>query len=199
LIDAQGRPLGERLWQAVRFTPAEQRQMLSGRELNVLLRHNVVTGATLLFRAEHRALILPIADGWVHDGWIALLVAAVGRCTALPEPLLSYRQHPRQQIGQRQRSLYQQYLRGKGKPARHFQSIAAAFQAAHGRLTQFSPRLRQPQTLAALRRKAAHYRAKAAMRRVRRWRLPLVLRELLRGHYARYSSGWRSLAQDLFL
>ena len=153
----------------------------------------------MLFRAEYRELVLPIADGWVHDGWIALLVAAVGRFAVLAEPLVSYRQHAQQQIGQRQRSLYQQYLHGKGKPPAYFQAVAAAFQAAHERLARFPSRLRQARTLAALQRKAAHYRAKAAMRRPRHRRLPLVLRELLRGHYARYSSGWRSLAQDLFL
>jgi hypothetical protein len=31
------------------------------------------------------------------------------------------------------------------------------------------------------------------------WRLPLVLRELAACHYLRYSTGWRSLAQDIFL
>ena len=45
----------------------------------------------------------------------------------------------------------------------------------------------------------------AAPSRLRRYedlrgppRLPLIARELLRLHYRRYSSGWRSLAQDLF-
>jgi hypothetical protein len=29
-------------------------------------------------------------------------------------------------------------------------------------------------------------------------RIPLVLREFVQWHYLRYSTGWRSLAQDLF-
>ena len=31
------------------------------------------------------------------------------------------------------------------------------------------------------------------------WRLPLIFRELFRGHSRRYSLGWKSLAQDMLL
>jgi hypothetical protein len=37
------------------------------------------------------------------------------------------------------------------------------------------------------------------MRSASAWRLPIIVGELLRHHYGRYSSGWKSLAQDLFL
>jgi glycosyltransferase involved in cell wall biosynthesis len=199
LIDAQGRPLGHRLWQAVRFTRREQRKMDSPHAAEVLLRHNVACGATLAFRAEHRELLLPIGEGWVHDAWIALLVAAVDRCQALAEPLVAYRQHPQQQIGEPRRTLYQQYVRGRGTSAEHFLAIAERFGAAHDRLARFAPRLRDLGILAALRGKIAHCRAKAAMRQGGHGRLGGILGELVRGHYGRYSLGWRSLAQDLFL
>lgn len=199
LVDADGRSLGARLWQAVRFTRDEQSQFYGGRESAVLLRHNVISGATAVFRSDLRELVLPIAEGWVHDGWIALLAAAVARCVPIAEPLIAYRQHPRQQIGERKRSLYQQYLRGKTKTASDFQLVADNYAAAGRRLATVSGGLRDPHLLAALDAKVAHYRAKAVMRGPRRWRMPLVLRELLRGHYRHYSSGWRSLAQDLFL
>ena len=199
LIDAAGCPLGQRLWEAIRFTPDEQAAFGAGREIDVLLRHNVVSGATMAFRSEYRKLVLPVAEGWVHDGWIALLVAAVARCAALPERLVGYRQHARQQIGERRRSLYEQYQRGRHKTAADFGQVASNYAAARERLAAHRRELRSATILDALERKAAHFAAKARMRSSDAPRLPLIARELLRLHYRRYSSGWRSLAQDLFL
>ena len=198
LIDQRGAPLGERLWDAIHFTRGERRRLQRGREAAVLLRHNVVTGATMMFQARWRELILPIADGWVHDGWIALLVAAVSRIVGVAEPLIDYRQHPRQQIGERKRSVYERYLRAKRKTPTDMLLVAENFAAAYERLSAVADQLRDRALLAALRAKAAHFRCKAAMRDPQRRRLPLILGELLHCRYARYSTGWRSLAQDLF-
>jgi glycosyltransferase involved in cell wall biosynthesis len=198
LVDAERRPLGCRLWQSIRFHVAEQRRWAAGGELDVLLRHNVVTGATLAFRAEYRDLLLPIPGRWVHDGWIALLLAAVAPAVAIAEPLVEYRQHASQQIGERPRTLYEQYLRGRERRQSDFQTLADDYEAARRRLAAAGRRLRSDRLLKALGRKAGHFRCKARMRAGTLGRLPLVLRELTLGHYARYSSGWRSLAQDLF-
>jgi hypothetical protein len=198
IVDQKRRPLGYSLWEAIRFTAGQQRRGRAGRLFEVLLQHNVVSGAAMAFAARYRDLVLPIPEGWVHDGWIALVIAAVAPCRALAEPLIEYRQHAAQQIGEKKRSLYEQYLRGRGKTAAEFQAVADNYAVAAARLRGQAGR--QAQTaLAALERKAAHFQAKARMRRPAAWRLPLILRELLRGHYRRFSSGWRSLAQDLFL
>jgi glycosyltransferase involved in cell wall biosynthesis len=198
LVDAERRPLGRRLWQSIRFHAGEQRRWAAGGELDVLLQHNVVTGATLAFRAEFRELLLPIPGHWVHDGWIALLLAAVAPAMAIAEPLVEYRQHAAQQIGERPRTLYEQYLRGRERRQSDFQTLADDYEAARQRLAAAGRRLRSDRLLKALGRKAGHFRCKARMRAGTLGRLPLVLRELTLGHYARYSSGWRSLAQDLF-
>ena len=198
LVDAAGRDLGRRLWSAVRFTARQQRLVRDGRALDVLLKHNVVTGATMAFAAEHRDLILPIPAGWVHDGWFALLIAAVARCAAIDEPLVAYRQHAGQQIGAGKRSLYQQYLRAKSQHRETFLAIAAGYRAAWQRLASCGTPSVDGAILPALQQKVGHFLAKARMRRTA-WRLPLIGRELLRRHYAKYSSGLRSLAQDLLL
>jgi len=198
LVDRDRRSLGCRLWQVVHFHRGQQHRWAGGRAAEILLQHNVVTGATLAFRADYRDLILPMPDGWVHDGWIALLISAVAESVPVAEALVEYRQHGAQQIGQPRGSLYEQYLRGCRRNGDDFQQIAANYLAARDRLAAFAGRLRSPEILRALERKAEHFRAKARMRSRRATRLPLVLREFVRGHYARYSSGWRSLAQDLF-
>jgi len=198
LVDPARRPLGSSLWQVLRFGRREQREVNDGRALDVLLRRNVVTGATMALRADHRDLLLPIPDGWVHDAWFALLLAAVAGCVAVPEPLVEYRQHPGQQIGARRRTLFEEYLRVKGRGPGEFEAVAAAYAAARDRLLVFRDRLRDVRAIGRLERKVAHFRAKARMRTRRALRLPLVARELACRHYGKYSTGWRSLAQDLF-
>lgn len=198
LVDSQRRPLNRRLWQSIRFDASERRAFRAGREVSVLLRHNVVTGATMLFRAEFRDLLLPVAAGWVHDGWFALLIAAVARGVAVDEPLIEYRQHPQQQIGAGAATLFGQYLRARGRTRDHFASVATMHEAAAERLAAHRGRLRDPAVVEEVLEKARHFRAKARMRQSR-LRLPAIGRELLLRHYQRYSTGWRSLAQDLFL
>ena len=199
IVDDRCRPLGYTLWEAIRFTRGQQRQLNDGQGIDVLLRHNVASGATMAFRAADRELLLPIPAGWVHDSWIALILAAVAPCATVAEPLVQYRQHAGQQIGQRKRSLYEEYLRVRGAGQGSYQLVADNYAAARERLAQFPGRLCSANTLAAVAAKAEHFRAKALMHggTARRW--PLIARELLRRHYRRYSSGWRWLAQDIFL
>ncbi|MEW6063664.1 MAG: hypothetical protein AB1538_00390 [Bacillota bacterium] len=52
-----------------------------------------MTGATMAFRAEFKELILPIPASWVHDGWIALIIAFLADLAIIHEPLIKYRQH----------------------------------------------------------------------------------------------------------
>jgi len=197
-IDAQGRPLGYRLWPAVGFTPPEQRAVGGGRLLASLLRRNVVTGATLAFRATFRDLLLPIPSFVQHDAWIATLLAAVADCRALVEPLIAYRQHPQQQQGERPLGWWAQLRAARAEDAAKFDLVARRHAAAAQRLRQFAHRWDTAEAAAALQRKAEHFLAKARMRGAA-WRGPLIARELLRGHYHRYSRGWKSLAQDLLL
>ncbi len=197
LVDAARRPLGCGLWEALRFGRRQQRLLNRGDAWKVLVRRNVVTGMTMAFRSEYRPWVLPPAAGWVHDGWIALIVAAVAPCVAIAEPLVEYRQHPGQQIGEKKRNLYQMYLRAKEKGSRDFSLIADNYRAAHDRLFFLRGELRDPQILAALAEKDKHYRARIRMRAAGN-RLRTVWEELRRRHYWHYSSGWKSLAQDLF-
>ena len=67
-----------------------------------LLKYNPATGATYVFRSSFVPLVTPIPEEWVHDAWIALLIATQSRVALVPEMLISYRIHSGQQIGVRQ-------------------------------------------------------------------------------------------------
>jgi predicted metal-dependent hydrolase len=73
--------------------------MKNGLSLDVLVRHNVATGAMLAFRSSYKDIILPIPYGCMHDTWIATIAASYGGLFMIDEPLIKYRQHIEQQIG----------------------------------------------------------------------------------------------------
>lgn len=98
LIDGDGRQTGLRLFARHKFTAAKQRDFV-GRPTTTLLKHDVVTGATLMFRATIRRYCSPIPASWVHDGWLAWMIALHSRLRLIAEPLIDYRIHAGQQLG----------------------------------------------------------------------------------------------------
>ncbi len=99
LIDESSRPLPGSLWERSQCIPGTQADLNGEYGARLLLRRRVVTGATFAFRSAFVSQVTPIPAEWVHDAWIALLVAALGRLRAMPERLMSYRLHSAQQVG----------------------------------------------------------------------------------------------------
>ncbi len=197
MADRAMRPLGRRLWQAIDFSRREQQRFRSGQAFKLLLRRDRVTGATLAFRSCYKDFILPIPPEWIHDGWIALLIAAVAPLALISEPLILYRQHATQQVGERGRGLLAQYRIARAMGEAGLRKVVTRFAQALERL-RGHPGV-SSDTIQALQSKVQHAQARAGMRERRVWRLPLILREALRGNYSRYSRGWKAIAQDLFL
>jgi glycosyltransferase involved in cell wall biosynthesis len=215
VVDENLRPLGWRVWQLIRF--GEKEQILFDQDLafDVLLDHNVVTGATMAFRAEFRDLILPIPidlvhDGItvLHDGWAALMLSAVTELVFVSSLLIKYRQHPEQQLGVGSALGVGAQLQATGG--------ATAISAAMRRRNSFTGEIRYLDTirqrlslkaatitrgnvLSSLDARLAHVVARAGMPSNKLSRVPTVLRELLRLHYHRYSNGISSAVKDLFL
>ena len=196
VIDAAGRPLGYRLWDSVGFTPGLRRRFAAD-PLAVLVRQNVVTGATLAFAGRLRPLVLPIGPGWMHDGWIGLLASAVTPAVAIPQPLVQYRQHAAQSIGAERLSLRRQIRTARGMGKSVFDEQAAAYAAALDRLSAW-PGVRDA-PLRLIGEKVAHCRTRSAIRLGERRRLRSSVGELASLRYRRFSLGWKSFAQDLFL
>lgn len=101
LIDEQGASMGENLWK-YSFFPEERERVKKGKIFEVLMRQNVVTGATMAFRARMRNVFLPIPgdiSNTIHDAWIALIIAANAEVVMLEKRLIEYRQHSAQQAG----------------------------------------------------------------------------------------------------
>lgn len=99
LVDADGRDLGPSLFEALEVRETDLSRIRSGNAFEVLLRRNLVTGATVVFRRTLLGAALPFDSAWVHDEWLAIVASAVTRVDCLPEKLLDYRQHGGNAIG----------------------------------------------------------------------------------------------------
>jgi len=72
------------------------------RTLRHLLVQNSVTGCTVCVNRALLELALPIpASAIMHDWWLAIVAAALGKVSFIPEPLVRYRQHAGNAVGAR--------------------------------------------------------------------------------------------------
>ncbi|WP_198083251.1 glycosyltransferase family 2 protein [Variovorax sp. E3] len=196
LVDGDLKPLGSTLFHALEVQPAELAAIVSGQAFGVLLRRNLVTGATTMFRKTLLDAALPFAPEWVHDEWLAAVAAAIGRMDVLPEPTIDYRQHGNNQIGARRLTLSEKI--GKAFVARGDKHVARwrRADALLKRLLQLGDRV-PAAYLDEQRAKVAHQRFRAELPKARPLRALPILIEAARGRYARFGRGGHAIAQDL--
>lgn len=196
LIDELGKELSGRLWNCVWFDRAGQQQMTNGLGVRYLLKKYAATGATMAFRAQYRDLILPIPPDWIHDAWIAFLLAAIAPVELISDPLIQYRQHSGQQIGAKKMSWRERLEFVRQLPSDEQLAAANRFRDAKNRLQERAFHRCPAELFRELDRKISHCERRNRFRS-RRWDLPALIREVLSGCYSRYSFGWKSVVQDL--
>ena len=202
VVDESLRPLGQRVWQTIRFGEEEQRLFREGRAFAVLLDHNVVTGAAMALKAEFKKLILPFPDDLTHDGipvihdwWTALIIAAVGDVFFVPEPLFKYRQHAGQQMGvMSERDEETPSFRAAARRRNTFSADVRYVRAILERLSGVEGV--RANVLPDLEARLTHLETRAAMPERRSQRIAPVLRELFARRYHLYSNGLASAAKD---
>ncbi len=196
LVDAHGAPLGTTLFDALEVRPAELAAIAEGRAFEVLLRRNLVTGATTVFRRSLLESAVPFAPEWVHDEWLAVIAAATGRIDVLTEPLIDYRQHGSNQIGARRPTMREKVAKAfVPRGSKHRDRLRRA-QALLERLQALGSRV-SAADVRAQHEKVAHQRFRAQLPAWRPARIGPVLWEAARGRYDRFGRGWHAVAQDL--
>jgi hypothetical protein len=200
-VDEKLNPLDRRMWNEVGFGAHKRKLVANGRALDVLISGWTVTGATMAFRSQYRKLSLPIPTNiqMIHDGWIALTVAAVADVVAIDEPLIKYRQHERQQIGaptrlpQVPKATAFEALR-RTSPTAELHTI---LETLEHRLLDHRNEFDCRKALAFAGDYSRHLDARANLPQRRLNRLPTILRELLTWRYHEYANGFKSAAKDL--
>jgi glycosyltransferase involved in cell wall biosynthesis len=99
LIDADGVPLGRRLFDTLLVSSSERAEVAAGRAYRVYAKRNLVTGAACAFRRELMVHALPFSPDWVHDEWIAFTAALVSKVELLDFPTMAYRLHGNNTVG----------------------------------------------------------------------------------------------------
>lgn len=206
LVDEKLTPLNRQMWRQIGFGRRKRRLIRTGRALEVLITGWTVTGATMAFRSEFNKLCLPIPGDipMIHDGWIALTIAAVADVAPIEQPLIQYRQHRQQQIGARSPAK---------NSAEQFGPIKAMETAYRRRnsnadvrkiLTTFRERMLIHKDSYDIRKALSfiadysfHLNVRANLPRNRLNRLPRILRELVTLRYHEYANGFKSAAKDL--
>jgi glycosyltransferase involved in cell wall biosynthesis len=196
LIDAASRPLPGSLWRSVGVGAARRRQLAGTHAFDLLMRRNLLTGATVAFAAEMRPLLLPMSTAGLHDVWIGVLCAAVGSLVPIPQPLVAYRIHAANTAGLGSRSLHQDVAKRRQRVGVHARE-AEHYRAMLDRLA-LHPGV-PPRRLDLLRAKAEHLEFRAGLPGRGPLRTIPIAVELLSGKYHHYSRGLRSALYDLTL
>jgi glycosyltransferase involved in cell wall biosynthesis len=201
LVDAALNPIGARLWARIGFDHGRQRFWRARGALAALVPGRTVTGATMAFRSTFRALVLPTPEGivpMIHDGWIALAIAAVAGVAFIEEPLVAYRQHGAQQIGTPETEAPRRLVAmASAAQVNAYAMHLASLGALHERLAAGRA---GPEGVAAARRVGTilrHFETRANLPSRRLARLHQVLRELASRRYYDYGAGLRSAIRDL--
>jgi glycosyltransferase involved in cell wall biosynthesis len=197
LVDGDGVPIGYSLFEGIELTAAELAEIHAGNELSTLLRRNVVTGATTMFRRTLLDSAAPFPEPWVHDEWLAVIASILGTTDALSEQLIDYRQHGSNQIGARKRSLGGKLAELSGSRTERGAYLVARAEALVARLESLGALV--PSTAIELAtRKLEHERRRRDLPAFRLARLGAIVRESRSGEYRRFGRPRYDIARDLF-
>lgn len=205
LIDEDSKPLRKRLWDF--YFPLRKRKKASEEGFfKILLEANVVTGATMAFRANLREAFLPIPTDLpnvIHDGWIAMCLSILAEVKFIEEPLVKYRIHRGQQIG----------VADVGQRKVDFKTAIGFLEKEISRLEiledtlkkysklKLSSNLRDLIEMSISRKKEniLHLENRLKLPDKRVHRIMPILQELLSGRYSKFSKGLLSAGKDFFM
>jgi glycosyltransferase involved in cell wall biosynthesis len=200
LIDADSRPLPLRLWSTVAFSASQQRQFDKAKAFDVLLKHPVITGATMAFRKEHFSLLTPIPADEVHDRWISFLLAARGPIRIIRQPLMQYRRHEHQQIGPGPADFQAKMQLARDRGVDFYADEIARYSRLRDHMSSRQSQFAFPEhAMEKLETKLIHLQHRARLPKSKVARVPRLLGETMNGRYWRYSGGLKSVAKDLIV
>lgn len=193
LVDEDLNTLKTTMWTILQFDEITKSRFLKSEAFEVLLRYNVVTGATMAISASSREKILPIPKEWVHDAWIALILAYNLNISFIERPLIKYRQHSSQQLGSGDWGFFAQIQRTLNLKSSFFLDEALKMTQLKERLNALGYIKKNP----IIERKITHlYSRYTIMEKQKKW-AALAISELISGNYHFFSGGLVSCLRDL--
>jgi glycosyltransferase involved in cell wall biosynthesis len=197
LVGPDGSPLGRSLLDSLEVTRRDKELIHAGDVVPLLMRRNLVTGATVMFRRRVLDFALPFPSEWVHDEWLAMMAGVFGTVDLMEQSLVDYRQHSANQIGidaPTLRRKIDRVLQPRGDRnaslARKFEVLAERLRAMHEGVA--------PRILAMAQEKAEAEAFRAALPSRALARVPKIMTAARRGWYRKYASrGLMDIVRDL--
>lgn len=195
LVDFKLNPLNRTLFDRVEFDARSRKRLRDGSVVE-LIRRNRAAGACMAFRSTFLADILPIPPGWLHDHWIALVIALRVNIAVVDECLNLYRQHDRQVVGARHESMISNAMQRRNSAGVHYERQVEMWTALRDRVIDRQYE-RTSIELVEARLELARDRLKLHSKGI--GRVPIIFKNLVRGNYHRYARGIQSAAADLVI
>ncbi|MCI0158217.1 glycosyltransferase family 2 protein [Leifsonia shinshuensis] len=195
IIDGSGSPTGDTLFGALGVSAGELRAEERGDGARVLLRRNIVTGATAALRRELAEAAMPFPGSWVHDEWLAMLAAIGDGLRVSRRTLTDYRIHGGNQIGASR--LTAGTAMGRLTASRAARNARLLARAEDLFLRVSADGSADRQLVAVLEAKVVHERIRSGYPAARPLRIVPVVRQALTGAYTRYGGGLRDVLRDL--
>jgi glycosyltransferase involved in cell wall biosynthesis len=205
-IDAEGKPLGFTLFEAIAVTQGEWEQLESGRAYDALVRRNLFTGATMIFRRDLFEIAAPFPNYWLHDEWLAIVGAAVGQVRISREQLTGYRQHGANVAGITSQTAFNKLRKitklfeNRAKRNKHLRYKAEALvkrlEELHANAPAGSAEVLEAR-LRTARSNLEHEDFRLGLPRLRLFRVRRIAVELASGRYDLYDYGKKDALRDL--
>ncbi|WP_309616947.1 glycosyltransferase family 2 protein [Salinibacterium sp.] len=195
LVDSASASLGHTLFEALEVTNDEKNLVHSGRGIEALLRRNLATGATMMFRRSPLEAAIPFPRAWVHDEWLAIIAALTGEIDMLETELIDYRQHGANQIGVTRLSFAGKVRRVMEPRRARNERLATNFGILESRVQAMVDI--DPALLELVQQKAQHEYFRRALPEARILRVVPVLRQVVTGKYRRFSRARGDILRDL--
>lgn len=184
LVDSNGLPTGT-LFGALEIDSRDLEEVRRGDAFPVLLRRNLVTGATTIFRRRLLLSAVPFPAVWVHDEWLAIIAAATSKIDWMPDRLVMYRQHGSNEIGVSAPTLRYKVKRVTEARGSRYTGLLARSRTLLERLLELNV---DASIVALTEGKVAHDLFRATLPANRISRIVPVLRSAATGAYDRYCS-----------
>jgi glycosyltransferase involved in cell wall biosynthesis len=174
----------------------------------ILIRQNVITGATLAFRSKFKSDILPIPTYFadlIHDGWISLVIASKSKVYMIEKPLIKYRKHENQQVGvgleqesKNRQERFSNAIEQRNFEINHLLKIKKAMLSSkifREKYEEISKIVES--SIAEKNTRIEHLKSRKNLPKNRLKRISKVFNELKTKRYHKFSNGLKSAAKDL--
>lgn len=195
LIDADGRPMGETLFERLKLTAAERRDLEQGDLTAIGPNRNLFTGATIGIRRSAMLASMPLSRLMHHDDWLGQVSWLFGNCRVIFEPLIQYRLHNNNAVGLSTDSI--EPLSPSPRRAHLLWQLSRLEPLCEHILAQSVSAFRRTERASLRLRQHHHVQVRLHMPRAIIRRIRKVGVQWRRGHYNDFHNGWRSAIADI--